>query len=207
MISRVRSVTNDSAGTFESDNDITDWLNEAQRDLSHRLPLVQAETTGTWAGTSLALPATLTDIISFRLVDDDVQFVDNADWWTNYDDEGDPDPSIGRVFNGAIEVYPTPAAGTAYALRYYKEPADLSAGADVSTLPLELHMRMVRYAQAMAKLKEGDIGMHREYMAMYEGSGRMQLPKSDLGRARIQPGPITIQMEAGPFDRIDSRHI
>lgn len=207
--SRVRTVVEDSSGAYVTEGEIDDWLNEAQLDLAARLKLLQAELSSTMgaAGTSVAngtidLPSGFVSAISLRFSTSDVEFVDDDYFWGASDESGSLSNPIARVFNDKIEIYPAAESGTAFKLRYTKKPTDLSAGADIPALPEELHKKMVRYAQAHARLKEGYEGQHDRYMAMYEQG----LPPLNP-RSRTIPGPMVMTMAPGPWDVAESRHL
>jgi hypothetical protein len=203
MKNQVWSVVKDS-GSFITPDDIIGWVNEAQMDLAARLGLSQEEISSTTpAGFTIALPPTpssqdqVVKVTSLRLFpDDDVEFVASENWGAWKDEDGTPLHTIGRIYNGVIELYPTPNTGTAYELRYESLPPPLANDDDASTLPHHLHPRLVYYARAMALLKAGEMGAADRFQQMYENG----LPAPDLGKAKLQPGPFTMTFEPGPWD-------
>jgi hypothetical protein len=211
MTSRVRSVVRDADSLFITDNDITDWLNEGAGDLASRLDILRKEVTGSMSGSpgnTIALPPTPTDqepvlrITMLRLATVEVEFVDDDTWYA-YSDSGFNLPhTIGREFGGTVYVYPTPSTGTTYSLQYSYLPQALSAGADISPLPCQFHMKLVRYAQAQAYYKLDEMGRADRAMANYEQG----LPPVDLGGVKLVPGPVVLQMTPGPFDLDDEQH-
>ena len=199
MQRRVYSVLRDENKEFVKDYEVEDWLNEAQLDIAQRLKLLRTETTGTVAANSkIALPSDLTEILSLRIEDDDdVRFVDDI-YYNEWKDElGTPDQTLGRIFNGYIELYPD-VTDDDYTLRYVKSPTDLSAGSSSSALPTELHIKMVHYARAQGLWKEGEEERGDRYMQMYEQG----LPPAPLGQTRLQPGPMRLEYEATPWDSV-----
>lgn len=204
MIANVRYTVEDSAGTYVTDAEITQYLNDAALDLNARLKVLTKETSSTVSTSdgTIALPTDFISPITLRLGTDDVEWVADDVFWYASDNALSVSPTYGRIFNEFIETYPAAANGTAYKLRYVKKPTALSAGADVSAIPEEHHKRMVDFARARARLKEGYEGQSDRYMAMYEDGLPAMTPRN-----RVIPGPLTITMEGGPFDRIDSAHI
>lgn len=197
MQRRVYAQLRDEDKQFITDEDVEAWINQAQRDISHRLNLNMTEATGTvGADGVIAVPDALVEIKILRLGEDDVIFVDDEEFYDNKDALTDPWPSIARVFGSNIEIYPTPSEDQTFTLRYQSYPADLTAGSSESELPEELQDRMVYFAIAQGFYKEREADMGDRFMQMYERG----LPGSTLGRGRLQPGPMRIRYEAGPFD-------
>lgn len=202
LIGRVRSVTRDASGDFVTDGDITQWINEAIVDVAARQEVVEQQIQDVTTGYVIALPPSGTsevlNIESLLLGDDgdDVVFVDTDTWQTYHDAGADPDYTLGRVFNEAIELYPAPEDGTAYALRFSYVPAPLSAGGDTHALPLHLERKLTDYASAYALYKMDDVTRGDRYMAMYENG----LYPVATGRETARPGPMTLVPIAGPFD-------
>jgi hypothetical protein len=207
--SQVLSLVRDDGG-FITPDDIEAWVNEAQMDLAARLGISQQEVSGTTAaGFTIDLPPTpasddqVIRVTSLRLGDDDdVEFTSSDNWNAWKDEAGTPEHTIGRVFAGAIELYPTPETGTDYVLRYEALPAPLANDDDVSSLPHHLHTRLLFYARAMAYLKLSDQGNSDRFLGMYLDG----LPAAELGASKLIPGPLTITREAGPFDTVEARH-
>lgn len=196
----------DAAKEFIVPVEVRAWINEAQRDLAHRLKILQKElAANVGVSQEVPLPADLIEIRELRIGTDnaDVNFTDSERWWDASDalladPYGGP---FGRVWEGNIEVYPKPVDGTAYKLRYIYEPADLVADGDISVLPLELHPKMVDYARSQAFLRLNETVAAQSHLNKYlEG-----LPSPPLGQNRIMPKPRQLRHEAGPFD-LDPGH-
>ncbi len=209
MRSRVRAVVRDSAGTFVTDGQIDDWINEAYLDIVARERLLVAESSSTMgsAGTSVAngtvdFPADFISPLSLRLGTDDVEFVDDVTFWNRQDDASTPVNTLGRVFNDKIELYPKPTSGTAFRLRYVRKPTALSSGSDAPAIGEEYHRKLVDYAKAQALLKEGrELGVADRYRADYERDLAPLNPRS-----RMTPGPLTMRRELSVWDT-EGRHI
>jgi hypothetical protein len=201
---RVRDVVRDTPATAITDAMIDRWANEANLDIAARTLGLQDAVAATTSDNTVPLPADFLEPITLRLgTDDDVEFVDDEVWFTHSDGGTTLNHTIARVWKADIEVYPTPAANTAYSLRYYKAPASLSAGGDVPAVAVEQHIRIVNYARAHAKLVLGEIREHDTYLGLYERG----LPEPRGSRAKLNPGPLTVSLEPGPFDLDpDRRH-
>lgn len=198
MQDRVYAVLRDPNKVYFTAAEVKDWLNEAQADLAARLRVLQATATGTTDGTAtITLPSDYVDHRLLELGGEPVVFVDDRTFEDARDTGANLSTTIARVYTEKIELYPVPASGTSYELRYYKLPGDLVNGSDVSPLPPELHVKMVRYAQAQAKLKAGEEGAADRYLAMYEQG----LPGPAVGRQRFWPGPLSVFPDPGPIDR------
>ena len=195
MRSRVRSVMRDTAGTFITDTEIDEWINEAALDLAVRLKLLQDEATGTTTGSTIALPANFLSLMGLRLATKDVAFVDPETWWGWSNGGGSPPRTLGRIFEGNLELYPTPDTGKAYALRYVRTPLAITTSQD-SELPESLHVKHVHYARAHAKLKDDRADEGDRYLALYEAN----LPAPSREKDRLFPTPGGFVPVAGPFD-------
>lgn len=194
MQDRVRSVVRDTQGAFITDDDIEDWLNEAQSELAQRLGIVQRQITNLTTGAaqitngSLALPSDLIDVISLSLSSADggeIAIVDEGTF-SSYVNAGATAPAtLGRIFEGAIQIYPAPADNATYTLRYVRDLPNLTTSTEEAegALPAELHGRMVHYARAQAMLKVKEMDRFRVYYELFaEG-----LPPHPLGRSRNTP--------------------
>lgn len=196
----------DAAREFIVTAEVKAWLNEAQRDLAQRLSVLRKELADTVpASGTIPLPADLVEITNLRFGDTDVFWRDDRDFYDARDDlVSDPyGGPYGRVFDGNIEVTPAQAEGNDYTLRYIYEPEDLVADADISPLPIELHIKMVYYARSMGFMRLNESDQAGNFMDLYE----RQLPPPPVGQSRINPGPLDITYERGPFDLVnDSVH-
>lgn len=200
---RVFTMLRDTSRAYVTNDDVDDWLNEGYFDLNARLQYLRAEDTGTVSG-DLTLPLTprVLTVLSLRLGIDDVEFVDDDVFWSWSDDAGTPKTTLGRVFEGVIELYPAPAAAS-YALRYIREPTLLDSDDDEPELPQHLQVKLIRYAQAQAFLKMDQANEFTAYLALYEEG----LPGPPGIIKPINPGPLTVTRELGPFDLDpDARH-
>lgn len=201
MQRRVYALLRDTDKQFISDEEVEDWLNQAQRDLALRLGAVQPTATGTVsAGGLITIPTDAVEIVDLRLSDDDVEFKDYTYYFEKKDGGSYVTPTIATTFNGSIELYPDPGL-VAYSLRYRKLPSDLTEGSTTPSLSKELQDRMVNFATAMGLYKEREIDLGDRYMQMYERG----LPSSTLGKGLERPGPFSLVYEAGPWD-VDASH-
>lgn len=199
---RVRTEVRDADGSNITDINIKDWLNEAQRDLADRQGIFSVSATGTTSGNTIALPATLIEIKSLHLAGEPVEFT-SADIWNSWSNAGDtPLRTLGKVLGTNIVLYPTPTTGTAYTLIHTFFPTDLANDNDDVTLPPELEDKMVYYAISRAYMKWREFATADRFMTMYLTG----LAGSSSGRSRVQPGPLSITFEGGPFDTADARH-
>lgn len=207
----VLAVTRDTALQFPTRTQVKEWINEAQLDLAARLRILYEIVSGTQSDNTLDAPADFLEHFELRLGTpaETVDMVDHETWNRWSDTAQTPNVPIARLnADGGTwryELYPTPAANTAYELRYFKKPTAMTADANVSELPEELHIKMINYARAWAMYSQGDVGLGDRYMAMYEAS----LPPAPIARQRLNPGPLRVYPDlSGPFDLdVDSIHI
>jgi hypothetical protein len=207
MRGRVRTVVREDAGTFITDDDINNWLAEANIDLAARLELltsVQTHTLVPISGNEIPLPADWLKRRSLRLgTEDDVSFVDDDVFWSWVDSAGSPSSILAITQKNIIYLYPTPDAGTAYSLQYYRLPVAMS-DTQTSEMPESFHVKLVNYARAHAKFKDGELDEGNNYLALYEQG----LPQPSQGTERTFPGPLSMRFSPGPFDLDpDAKHI
>lgn len=186
----------DTARSFIEPAQVDNWLNEGQIDLAVRLKLLREEATGVTTDEFLTLPTNLSEIVSFRLgTEDDVEFVDSPRFLDYKDSAAYIEPTIARVFDDRLEMYPKPSAGTAYKLRYVRLPVAMTADAHLAEIPRELQQRLIYYAVAHAKMQENEMGQHDRFMQYYE----LGIPPHPLGMWKDKPGPMTLVPDDGWF--------
>jgi len=194
---RVFSRLRDSERVFVTEAEVTQFLNEGFLDLNARLRLNRAAVDGTSSATgTITYPTELVEIESLWFDDTPIQFVDD-DTFDSYALAGtEPFMYIARVSGDTIYTYPA-LISLDYTLKYVSRPAAMmSNGSDVPALQPELAMRLVWYAIAEAKWKEGEAAEAERFMQLYvEG-----LPGRPRGAHRMRPAPVTLIPEAGPFD-------
>lgn len=198
---KVYAVIRDPTKTYVLSTEVKDWINEGQLEIATRLRCLDAELSDTFAdGTGVEpVPNDFIDIETFRIGTSDVTFVDNETFWETKD-QGltleEPVPYIGRIWNKTFEIYPAPAAATAYRLRYIRTPTTLSGDSDVPEIPVEWHPQLAYYGAARASLKLNEDANGERYMAMYlEGLPPMRSPRS-----RNRPGLRASVVQGNAFD-------
>lgn len=195
MRQRVYNLLRDSERNFISPDMIAAWLNMAQADICLRTRTMTNATTGSGATTAISLPTDFIAGQSLTLTNTEgtarVEFT-SEDIFDSYQDANVVPPhTLARVWQGNIELFPTPIAGTTYSLRYAYIPADLANPDDVCTLPMGLQLKMVSYAVAQAKYAEAEIDEADRYMAEYE----RELPAPNIGKEKYVVGPISLVPE------------
>lgn len=169
MQSRVYAVIRDSAKGFVLASEVQEWLNEGNLELAKRLRVLRKTTTGSTDGTAfIPVPADFLEALTLDIGGGKAEFVRDPSFDARVSIGGTPSIRAARVFGNNIEVFPAPPGATAYTLRHLKTPAAMSADGNTSELPESLHVKVVNYARAHAKYKEGDFDAGDRYMAMYE---------------------------------------
>lgn len=204
---RVRSQLPDADGSYVLDADIDTFINEAYLDLADRLDAVEHEYTGTTSGDTITLPpsgtSTVKRVTSLRIDDVGVAFVDDDTFALYSLDTTDPDFTIGRIFNGVIELFPTPPNATAYELRAVIIPAVLTSS-DTQALPMWCERKLVDFGCYRALVKCDELIRAQGFLVTYEQS----LPEPSLGKDRTIAGPLTLAYVTGPFDLdINAQHL
>lgn len=149
LVTRVQARIRD---TGYSSTEIAQYINDTQNDIynEYRLPFMEASTTYTLTignsdiTTGVGLPATYVQAIDVSigaapggkvLTYVDYRELDRSTW------NEDPTATVNNIpqywyfFANTIRVYPTPNAASLVTLQYYKKPTELSADADVPSIP------------------------------------------------------------------------
>lgn len=188
---RVYAYVNDDQRTFITEPLVDQWIQEGLDDLSSRLQMSQDEATGSTTGT-IPIPNDLANIISLRVGSGYPEWVSDDTYHRATDSDIG---AAARVFNGQIEVSPVPDSAT-YTLRYW------SMGGDMSLVRGNLKVRLVNYAVARAKAKEGDYRASEYFLGVYE-RGLPAPSNASINQAQIPDGTM---FEFGPYDQVDSLH-
>lgn len=192
MREMVFTVVRDSSRDLVTETDVDLWLTEGMRDLSSRLHLTQNSKTQVDSAISsnlIDIPSDYVELIWLKLEDEPVVWTDEETFNSYQESGGTLSTTIGRVFNGNFELYPTPT-DTDYTLRYW------SSSTAVAGFTGTLRARLINYARAHAKWKEGEMGHGDRYMELYE---RALPTPNDLGQNRF-PGPFEVHPAPGWFD-------
>jgi hypothetical protein len=201
MVARVRNALRDSEAVFITDAMIGEWINEAYLDLCARLPLLRKDATGTTSSTgTITLPADFISLLSLRIDDTSgdtfvTPIYATDDIFLSYrSPDVIPAPTLYRIWEGVIETWPEQQSLTYY-MEYAYKPDELS-GSDEPVIAEELHVRLVNYARAHAKLIEGETEESDRYMSLYiEG-----LPTAPTSMRRERPGPFNLVPEPNYWD-------
>lgn len=193
---RVFTVLRDDTRRFVTDEDVEEWINEAQELIAQRIEFPMEEVSIVAADGGFALPTDFLRLDSIFVGDSRVHFTDNIEF-DRYRVSGNwPYKTLGRLFADTIEVLPRPADGQTATLRYVRRPARLTSIQQDCELPQELHYNIVDYARAQGKYKEEELESGDRYMQRYERG----LPLPSSAASRRFPGPLSARYEAGPFD-------
>lgn len=190
----VFAVLRDSEKAFVTSAEVKEWLNEGYLDLVARTGILKKSTSSTTSSTgTVALPADFVRVASkdgFYVATGtstvESPLFTRSDIYLGWKNStSTPHRTLYRIFGANIETYPI-VASKAYTLEYVYKPTALSAGGDIPAIPEELHVKLVHYARAHAKYKEGELQEGDRYFGMYE----MGLPPTIPDTERDFPGPI-----------------
>lgn len=170
MITRVYTFLRDSDQAWVTKEDVRTWLNDALLDLNARLRLNLASTTGTVGSDgTIQLPADLVEPVSLSIADKIPKQVPNEVFLSWKLPGSVPGHVIFRVVGNTIETYPTTStASMSFKLEYVKRPSLMLVDADLPTgITRELQLRMIHYAVAQAKVKDGNQSEASYFMTLY----------------------------------------
>lgn len=184
--SHVRSLTGIQSTAIISDADIDLFINEAYQEINREAdwPFLRAQTTITTSSNqgTYSLPAGVADnsLASVAVLSNDVnrrQLRPRSRYST--DDSSGP-YIIGRpleysVWNGVMELYPTPDVSETITLRYFSEPANLSSGTDVPIFDAKFHSLVAYGASVRVLIREGDDTERRGYYNLQFQNGMEQM--------------------------------
>lgn len=191
----VYAVLRDTSKTFVLSTEVKEWINESYLDIVARTGLLRKEATGTTSSVGeITLPSDFVQVTSFWVATDDTNVNVSPEatrdeiFLSHRNNTTDISTTLYRIFNDTIETYPE-AQSVSYVLEYVYKPTALSSGSDVPLIPEELHVKLVNYARANAKWKEGEDTEGDRYYALYRDG--LPLAAPDAGR-RNNPGPIDL---------------
>lgn len=167
------------------------WLNQAQQRIARAVDMRELETRTTVntvnGVATVALPADFVRLQSLV----DAAIGRPLDPKSGAEIDAMPAATGRPVFYGlgaeGIRLWPTPDAVYTLTYRYYKDPADMVADADVSTVPADWHDLMVTFALARAYRAEDDAEMANFHMATFEKD--LALLAGDRGPAENMDQP------------------
>lgn len=200
---QVFSVLRDPQGQFILDENVQDWLNEAQVDLNARLRLIQDGFDSVWVegNTSVTVPTDYVELIQLRIGDDAVAMVDkqNFDSWVEAGIEAQQPLGWYHAIEGVeyIRIWPTPATDTTFSMNYVRQPAELDDPNDEPEIPRQLHTKMVQYGRAHGMWQMGEMEHGDRYMQLYESG----LPAPDTARVRKFGGGLSVKRDFTNWDR------
>lgn len=212
----VRSRIDEASGGngFWSDNELTRWINEAQRDIARRVEVLQVFNTTVLAVAGTAkynLPANVIRVHR-------VEFVPNGSTqvypmesrvYDEMDQVWGVNPSTQRSYPSfyviwgvpggtalQMQVYPVPSSGGNFNIYYYRLPVDVVAGADTLDIPEGWQDMVALYCEYVAKRKLRD-QTWQEAKQLYEETLQNLIsvtrdytdnPRNMIYGGRTQPG-------------------
>lgn len=189
------------------------WLNEAQWKALRRVPLRELKVTATLSTTSGTSYVSLTaGNKTLRIVD--VVYADSGDelqpvsleWMDRLSVAIGTNAATGRPlyyctdgtdpYAMKLQLWPVPNAVYSLVLRYYKEPAEMSANSDAPTIP-DAHVDLlVNYAVSRAFRAEDDQERAAQFMAEYETGVRA------LADDRMREVPTGLKQVPGTWGHV-----
>lgn len=182
----VRSLTGIQSTAIVSDADIDIFINEAYQEINREAdwPFLRAQTTLTTSSNvaTYSLPAGVSEnaIASVAILSNDVNRRQLRPR-SRYSTDDSPGPYlIGRpkeysVWDGVVELYPTPDASETINIRYFSEIANLSSGSDVPVFDAKFHSLVAYGASVRVLIREGDETERRGYYNLQFKDGMEQM--------------------------------
>lgn len=163
---RVKRQFGDEAGVQITDDDITRWVNDAQRDvvMNNEDILQQIDTLDILQGVqAYSIPTTFLIVLSLSYKSADMlsytklegrslqQFDIFVDGWDG-NQFGFGFPAIYTIFGGEIKLFPIPDSNITDGLKIYgsRRPVDVDSDNDIIDLPIEYHNAVVDFCLSKA---------------------------------------------------------
>lgn len=169
------------------------WLNEAQHAVARRVfirDLLTSTTVTTVSGTSVySLPTDFARLESLVYTANASPLHPVSFQWLDTYTSASGTPSLYALDDLGINLYPTPDAVYSLKLRYQKDPADMSADADIPTLPAAHHDILTSYAVSRAFRAEDDQERAASFMGDFE-RGLVELAADRRGELADGPKQV-----------------
>lgn len=169
------------------------WLNDAQNEVCRRVfvrELLDTATVSTSSGTATySLPADFVRVTQLLLNDEKLSVDPVSIEWFATLSAASGTPRMYALDEGGLNLYPTPDGVYALTLRYYRDPADMSADADTPVIPAAHQRLLISYALAYGYRAEDDQERAVSYMADYE---RELARFANDRRGENQDGPVQL---------------
>lgn len=159
---RVKSRVGDAGGTFVTDTDVLDLINDAQLLINREAKVVTAHTAATNTVANQSTYTLPTDFLSARSLffngEKYITFVPAQEFRKNYPPVGNiaGTPEFFSIEGYELVFYPTPDKIYSYDLHYVKIPAAVAAIGSSLTLPTFLHTHVVDFVYALMKERDED---------------------------------------------------
>jgi hypothetical protein len=177
IVRRVRESVGDSAVLQFSNATLTDWINDAVRECVQTNSLLQAKAEAATVVNqkTYTLPG---DIFKIHSVLVDTTLIEllslNEFEAKNYDLTRKGDPTVGCIYAGKLDLYPTPDKIKPIYVNYTKTPKEVRYINDGTNegyspnsveIPVAFHNRIVTYCLAQVALQDDD---YMKYQAMMQ---------------------------------------
>lgn len=208
---RVKRQFGDEASVQVTDEDITRWVNDAQRDIVMKNETVLQTTALTSSVANqqdYSFPATLlvlrgihykkalTDPSFYKLRGMSYQeFDEYIDGWegTSY---GPSHPMTYTTYGDSIKMFPIPVDSVTDNIKivFSRQPTDVDDDADTLDLPLAYHNAIVEYCLSKAYELDEDWGAANNLAAQYDVSVKLNKERENWGNHEQYPR-ITVSLE------------
>lgn len=174
IISRVRTIAGDIAVNQFTDQNIIDWINDAQREcVTDNLLLQKTATQNTINGTAgYTLPPDILKLHSIKYDNSKLRVVTQEEFDESWSDDGTikGTPTIANLWAGTLNLYPTPDSVKQLQILYIRSPVDTSIAnqGNELELPVLYHRRIVDYCLAMVAEQDDDMARYQAKMQEFK---------------------------------------
>lgn len=180
IVRRVRETTGDNAALQFSQHTITDWINDAIREIVVSNTLLQAKATATQVKdrSTYTLPDDIFKVHSVFSDDTKLELLSLGEYEDrNFSKSETGQPTVACIYAGQLELFPIPDKQGVLNVNYSKMPKQIhyvESGANTGwaptqpDIPVAFHNRIVTYCMAQVALQDSDYALYQSLKVEFD---------------------------------------
>lgn len=182
IVRRIRETTGDTAVVQFSNETLTDWINDAIREIVTNNSLLQAKATAVQVAgqKSYTLPEDIFKIHSMYSDTEKLEILSLGEFEDrDFDLTETGNPTVACIYAGKVDLFPTPSKAGSIYVNYSKMPKEvvyISEGVSSATawvpstpdIPVAYHNRIVTYCLAQVALQDSDYALYQALKSEFE---------------------------------------